>query len=166
MHMNAYRQNIIVITGKDPIIPRCPECTVKPGFLRALGLESVHGHCSHLFPSLLAALLLLHHACSGSVISLRDGFSCGWVLCGFCRFPADLLFTSSSGELWRMVRIGGQPLGFGESQTTPPTNSFRSSKCSSLLDQALTEQQSCNTSTQLNLLLSLFLSLWQFFFYS
>lgn len=125
--MNAYRQNIIVITGKDPIIPRCPECTVKPGFLRALGLESVHGHCSHLFPSLLAALLLLHHACSGSVISLRDGFSCGWVLCGFCRFPADLLFTSSSGELWRMVRIGGQPLGFGESQTTPPTNSFRSS---------------------------------------
>lgn len=30
------------------------------------------------------------------------------------RFPADLLFTSSSGELWRMVRIGGQPLGFGK----------------------------------------------------
>ncbi|XP_067084390.1 cytosolic arginine sensor for mTORC1 subunit 1 [Osmerus mordax] len=30
------------------------------------------------------------------------------------RFPADLLFTSSSGELWRMVRIGGQPLGFDE----------------------------------------------------
>ncbi|XP_076006935.1 cytosolic arginine sensor for mTORC1 subunit 1 isoform X2 [Genypterus blacodes] len=29
-------------------------------------------------------------------------------------FPADLLFTSSSGELWRMVRIGGQPLGFDE----------------------------------------------------
>ncbi|KAG7262684.1 hypothetical protein CRUP_005304 [Coryphaenoides rupestris] len=29
------------------------------------------------------------------------------------QFPADLLFTSSSGELWRMVRIGGQPLGFG-----------------------------------------------------
>ena len=34
----------------------------------------------------------------------------------FCRprFPSDLLLTSSSGELWRMVRIGGQPLGFGE----------------------------------------------------
>lgn len=31
-----------------------------------------------------------------------------------CRFPSDLLLTSSSGELWRMVRIGGQPLGFGE----------------------------------------------------
>ncbi|XP_038844332.1 cytosolic arginine sensor for mTORC1 subunit 1-like isoform X1 [Salvelinus namaycush] len=30
------------------------------------------------------------------------------------QFPADLLFTSSSGELWRMVRIGGQPLGFEE----------------------------------------------------
>ncbi|XP_034026781.1 cytosolic arginine sensor for mTORC1 subunit 1 [Thalassophryne amazonica] len=30
------------------------------------------------------------------------------------QFPADLLFTSSSGELWRMVRIGGQPLGFDE----------------------------------------------------
>nr|XP_020453963.1 GATS-like protein 3 [Monopterus albus] len=30
------------------------------------------------------------------------------------KFPADLLFTSSSGELWRMVRIGGQPLGFDE----------------------------------------------------
>uniref|UniRef100_A0A8B9HU96 Cytosolic arginine sensor for mTORC1 subunit 1 n=1 Tax=Astyanax mexicanus TaxID=7994 RepID=A0A8B9HU96_ASTMX len=30
------------------------------------------------------------------------------------QFPADLLFTSSSGELWRMVRIGGQPLGFGK----------------------------------------------------
>uniref|UniRef100_A0A3Q3VVN2 Cytosolic arginine sensor for mTORC1 subunit 1 n=1 Tax=Mola mola TaxID=94237 RepID=A0A3Q3VVN2_MOLML len=30
------------------------------------------------------------------------------------RFPADLLFTSSSGELWRMVRIGGHPLGFDE----------------------------------------------------
>lgn len=30
------------------------------------------------------------------------------------RFPSDLLLTSSSGELWRMVRIGGQPLGFGE----------------------------------------------------
>lgn len=32
------------------------------------------------------------------------------------RFPSDLLLTSSSGELWRMVRIGGQPLGFGESR--------------------------------------------------
>ncbi|XP_040207934.1 cytosolic arginine sensor for mTORC1 subunit 1 isoform X2 [Rana temporaria] len=30
------------------------------------------------------------------------------------KFPADLLLTSSSGELWRMVRIGGQPLGFDE----------------------------------------------------
>ncbi|KAM8961705.1 cytosolic arginine sensor for mTORC1 subunit 1 [Pelodytes ibericus] len=30
------------------------------------------------------------------------------------RFPTDLLLTSSSGELWRMVRIGGQPLGFDE----------------------------------------------------
>uniref|UniRef100_A0A4W5LTE8 Cytosolic arginine sensor for mTORC1 subunit 1 n=1 Tax=Hucho hucho TaxID=62062 RepID=A0A4W5LTE8_9TELE len=30
------------------------------------------------------------------------------------QFPADLLFTSSSRELWRMVRIGGQPLGFDE----------------------------------------------------
>ncbi|XP_030771077.1 cytosolic arginine sensor for mTORC1 subunit 1 isoform X5 [Rhinopithecus roxellana] len=30
------------------------------------------------------------------------------------RFPSDLLLTSSSGELWRMVRIGGQPLGFDE----------------------------------------------------
>ncbi|XP_076845922.1 cytosolic arginine sensor for mTORC1 subunit 1 isoform X2 [Brachyhypopomus gauderio] len=29
------------------------------------------------------------------------------------KFPVNLLFTSSSGELWRMVRIGGQPLGFG-----------------------------------------------------
>ncbi|XP_064378462.1 cytosolic arginine sensor for mTORC1 subunit 1 isoform X2 [Dromaius novaehollandiae] len=29
------------------------------------------------------------------------------------RFPSDLLLTSSTGELWRMVRIGGQPLGFG-----------------------------------------------------
>ncbi|MGH0178221.1 UNVERIFIED_CONTAM: hypothetical protein FKN15_076590 [Acipenser sinensis] len=29
-------------------------------------------------------------------------------------FPTNLLFTSSSGELWRMVRIGGQPLGFDE----------------------------------------------------
>ncbi|XP_009274645.2 PREDICTED: GATS-like protein 3 [Aptenodytes forsteri] len=26
------------------------------------------------------------------------------------RFPSDLLLTSSTGELWRMVRIGGQPL--------------------------------------------------------
>ncbi|XP_068096560.1 cytosolic arginine sensor for mTORC1 subunit 1 [Hyperolius riggenbachi] len=30
------------------------------------------------------------------------------------KFPVDLLLTSSSGELWRMVRIGGQPLGFDE----------------------------------------------------
>ncbi|KAL0605580.1 Cytosolic arginine sensor for mTORC1 subunit 2 [Plecturocebus cupreus] len=30
------------------------------------------------------------------------------------RFPSDLLFTSASGELWKMVRIGGQPLGFDE----------------------------------------------------
>lgn len=30
------------------------------------------------------------------------------------RFPSNLLFTSASGELWKMVRIGGQPLGFGE----------------------------------------------------
>ncbi|XP_068594510.1 cytosolic arginine sensor for mTORC1 subunit 1 [Brachionichthys hirsutus] len=30
------------------------------------------------------------------------------------QFPADLMFTSSSRELWRMVRIGGQPLGFDE----------------------------------------------------
>uniref|UniRef100_A0A4W2BQ10 Cytosolic arginine sensor for mTORC1 subunit 2 n=1 Tax=Bos indicus x Bos taurus TaxID=30522 RepID=A0A4W2BQ10_BOBOX len=29
------------------------------------------------------------------------------------RFPSNLLFTSASGELWKMVRIGGQPLGFG-----------------------------------------------------
>ncbi|XP_021573039.1 cytosolic arginine sensor for mTORC1 subunit 2 [Carlito syrichta] len=28
------------------------------------------------------------------------------------RFPSNLLFTSASGELWKMVRIGGQPLGF------------------------------------------------------
>lgn len=31
-----------------------------------------------------------------------------------CRFPSNLLFTSASGELWKMVRIGGQPLGFGK----------------------------------------------------
>lgn len=30
------------------------------------------------------------------------------------RFPNNVLFTSASGELWKMVRIGGQPLGFGE----------------------------------------------------
>ncbi|KAM9331400.1 cytosolic arginine sensor for mTORC1 subunit 1 [Gastrophryne carolinensis] len=30
------------------------------------------------------------------------------------KFPSDLLLTSSSGELFRMVRIGGQPLGFDE----------------------------------------------------
>ncbi|NXA38001.1 CAST1 protein, partial [Eudromia elegans] len=30
------------------------------------------------------------------------------------RFPSDLLLTSSTEELWRMVRIGGQPLGFDE----------------------------------------------------
>lgn len=33
------------------------------------------------------------------------------------RFPSNLLLTSSSGELWRMVRIGGQPLGFGEGRS-------------------------------------------------
>lgn len=32
----------------------------------------------------------------------------------FSRFPNNVLFTSASGELWKMVRIGGQPLGFGE----------------------------------------------------
>lgn len=37
----------------------------------------------------------------------------------FPRFPSDLLLTSSSGELWRMVRIGGQPLGFGEDRSLP-----------------------------------------------
>nr|XP_033812740.1 cytosolic arginine sensor for mTORC1 subunit 1 isoform X1 [Geotrypetes seraphini] len=30
------------------------------------------------------------------------------------KFPSDLLLTSSSEELWHMVRIGGQPLGFDE----------------------------------------------------
>ncbi|XP_006859777.1 PREDICTED: GATS-like protein 2 [Chrysochloris asiatica] len=30
------------------------------------------------------------------------------------RFPSNLLFMSASGELWKMVRIGGQPLGFDE----------------------------------------------------
>ncbi|XP_072921790.1 cytosolic arginine sensor for mTORC1 subunit 2-like isoform X2 [Hemitrygon akajei] len=30
------------------------------------------------------------------------------------RFPSNLLLTSASSELWRMVRIGGQPLGFDE----------------------------------------------------
>ncbi|KAM4809073.1 cytosolic arginine sensor for mTORC1 subunit 1 [Rhinophrynus dorsalis] len=30
------------------------------------------------------------------------------------KFPPDLLLTSSTMELWRMVRIGGQPLGFDE----------------------------------------------------
>uniref|UniRef100_A0A3P9JGH8 Cytosolic arginine sensor for mTORC1 subunit 2 n=1 Tax=Oryzias latipes TaxID=8090 RepID=A0A3P9JGH8_ORYLA len=29
-------------------------------------------------------------------------------------FPHNVLFTSASGELWKMVRIGGQPLGFDE----------------------------------------------------
>uniref|UniRef100_A0A8C4R7P5 Cytosolic arginine sensor for mTORC1 subunit 2 n=1 Tax=Eptatretus burgeri TaxID=7764 RepID=A0A8C4R7P5_EPTBU len=29
-------------------------------------------------------------------------------------FPNNLLFTSSSNEMWKMVRIGGQPLGFDE----------------------------------------------------
>uniref|UniRef100_A0A3Q2WTC0 Cytosolic arginine sensor for mTORC1 subunit 2 n=3 Tax=Haplochromini TaxID=319058 RepID=A0A3Q2WTC0_HAPBU len=29
-------------------------------------------------------------------------------------FPNNVLFTSASGELWKMVRIGGQPLGFDE----------------------------------------------------
>uniref|UniRef100_A0A8C1RV91 Cytosolic arginine sensor for mTORC1 subunit 1 n=1 Tax=Cyprinus carpio TaxID=7962 RepID=A0A8C1RV91_CYPCA len=38
------------------------------------------------------------------------------------QFPADLLFTSSSGELWRMARIGGQPLGFGELHS--PSDTF------------------------------------------
>uniref|UniRef100_A0A2K5EJ68 Cytosolic arginine sensor for mTORC1 subunit 1 n=1 Tax=Aotus nancymaae TaxID=37293 RepID=A0A2K5EJ68_AOTNA len=33
------------------------------------------------------------------------------------QFPGDLLLTSSSGELWRMVRIGGQPPGFDECGT-------------------------------------------------
>ena len=28
------------------------------------------------------------------------------------RFPSNLLFTSASGGLWKMVRIGGQALGF------------------------------------------------------
>uniref|UniRef100_A0A8C0QNW6 Cytosolic arginine sensor for mTORC1 subunit 2 n=1 Tax=Canis lupus familiaris TaxID=9615 RepID=A0A8C0QNW6_CANLF len=44
------------------------------------------------------------------------------------RFPSNLLFTSASGELWKMVRIGGQPLGFdrvknvpGKAQTAPGT---------------------------------------------
>ncbi|CAG08156.1 unnamed protein product, partial [Tetraodon nigroviridis] len=40
------------------------------------------------------------------------------------RFPADLLFTSSSGELWRMVRIGGQPLGFGETRLSAKCSVF------------------------------------------
>ncbi|MGH0157254.1 UNVERIFIED_CONTAM: hypothetical protein FKN15_059917 [Acipenser sinensis] len=30
------------------------------------------------------------------------------------RFPLNVLFTSASGELWKMMRIGGQPLGFDE----------------------------------------------------
>uniref|UniRef100_A0A4W5QSV8 Cytosolic arginine sensor for mTORC1 subunit 2 n=1 Tax=Hucho hucho TaxID=62062 RepID=A0A4W5QSV8_9TELE len=30
------------------------------------------------------------------------------------QFPNNVLFTSASGELWKMVRIGGQPLGFDE----------------------------------------------------
>ncbi|CAF91611.1 unnamed protein product, partial [Tetraodon nigroviridis] len=30
------------------------------------------------------------------------------------RFRNNVLFTSASGELWKMVRIGGQPLGFGQ----------------------------------------------------
>lgn len=37
-----------------------------------------------------------------------------WGVSLFLRFPSNLLFTSASGELWKMVRIGGQPLGFGE----------------------------------------------------
>lgn len=36
------------------------------------------------------------------------------------RFPSNLLFTSASGELWKMVRIGGQPLGFGEPWASTP----------------------------------------------
>ena len=50
------------------------------------------------------------------VTHTRRGFQA--VFCVF-RFPADLLFTSSSGELWRMVRIGGQPLGFGKDPFHP-----------------------------------------------
>uniref|UniRef100_A0A8C1HB40 Cytosolic arginine sensor for mTORC1 subunit 1 n=1 Tax=Cyprinus carpio carpio TaxID=630221 RepID=A0A8C1HB40_CYPCA len=40
------------------------------------------------------------------------------------QFPADLLFTSSSGELWRMARIGGQPLGFGVPCSSPGSRTF------------------------------------------
>lgn len=50
----------------------------------------------------------LCHACLPFATRLKSN------LCFCSSFPADLLFTSSSGELWRMVRIGGQPLGFGE----------------------------------------------------
>lgn len=42
---------------------------------------------------------------------LREGVTLGFIPLSF---PSDLLLTSSTGELWRMVRIGGQPLGFGE----------------------------------------------------
>uniref|UniRef100_A0A8C9A4W0 Cytosolic arginine sensor for mTORC1 subunit 1 n=1 Tax=Prolemur simus TaxID=1328070 RepID=A0A8C9A4W0_PROSS len=44
----------------------------------------------------------------GAWLGLRSVTTC------LPRFPSDLLLTSSSGELWRMVRIGGQPLGFDE----------------------------------------------------
>lgn len=42
-----------------------------------------------------------------------------WGFLSLLRFPSNLLFTSASGELWKMVRIGGQPLGFGESRGAP-----------------------------------------------
>lgn len=44
---------------------------------------------------------------------------------GLRQFPADLLFTSSSGELWKMVRIGGQPLGFDKCGTVGKENDQR-----------------------------------------
>lgn len=45
------------------------------------------------------------------VWGLGEGVTLGFIPLSF---PSDLLLTSSTGELWRMVRIGGQPLGFGE----------------------------------------------------
>uniref|UniRef100_A0A3Q2Q3E3 Cytosolic arginine sensor for mTORC1 subunit 2 n=1 Tax=Fundulus heteroclitus TaxID=8078 RepID=A0A3Q2Q3E3_FUNHE len=53
----------------------------------------------------VATLLMDVMFYSGGIVVIQSHFRL---------FPNNVLFTSASGELWKMVRIGGQPLGFDE----------------------------------------------------
>lgn len=88
-----------VVAQPIPTLPSCPP-TPRRGGCRESGWRARQGPGAH-------------PVAGGALARERLNISL-WIFLAPLRFPSNLLFTSASGELWKMVRIGGQPLGFGE----------------------------------------------------